>query len=50
MTQERISDRRSLLKEFDRLRNDLDLSGSMEAMDRMIVLFPNGLSGSLENR
>jgi hypothetical protein len=31
---ERISQRRALLKEFDRLRNDLDHSGSMEAMDR----------------
>jgi hypothetical protein len=31
---ERIQERRALLKEFDRLRNDLDVSGSMEAMDR----------------
>lgn len=31
---ERIRDRRSLAEQFDRLRTDLDLSGSMEAMDR----------------
>ena len=31
---ERVHERRGLLKEFDRLRADLDRSGSMEAMDR----------------
>ncbi|HJT78776.1 MAG TPA: DUF1501 domain-containing protein, partial [Gemmataceae bacterium] len=30
----RIGERRSLLRQFDRLRADLDRSGSMEAMDR----------------
>lgn len=30
----RISERRSLLTQFDTLRNDLDRSGTMEAMDR----------------
>jgi hypothetical protein len=34
VTQERIAERRGLVKEFDRLRNDLDTSGVMEAMDR----------------
>src|SRR5262249_18340887 len=34
LTQERIEERRSLLKEFDRMRNELDASGAMEAMDR----------------
>jgi hypothetical protein len=32
--QERIADRRSLLRAFDRLQSDLDHSGQMEAMDR----------------
>jgi hypothetical protein len=31
---DRIHERRSLVKAFDRLRNDLDRSGSMAAMDR----------------
>jgi hypothetical protein len=31
---ERIGERRALLKEFDRLRTDLDRAGTMEAMDR----------------
>jgi hypothetical protein len=34
LTFERIGERRELLRQFDRLRNDLDASGSMEAMDR----------------
>jgi hypothetical protein len=34
LSMERIGERRELLKQFDQLRNDLDLSGSMEAMDR----------------
>jgi hypothetical protein len=34
ITQERIEDRRSLLKEFDKLRRDLDASGTMDAMDQ----------------
>jgi hypothetical protein len=34
VTEDRIDDRRRLLKSFDRLRNDLDRSGSMDAMDR----------------
>jgi hypothetical protein len=32
--QERIEDRRSLLRAFDQVRNDLDRSGQMDAMDR----------------
>jgi hypothetical protein len=32
--QDRIRQRRDLLQQFDQLRNDLDRSGSMEAMDR----------------
>jgi hypothetical protein len=31
---ERIGERRSLLKEFDHLRRDIDASGSMDVMDR----------------
>ncbi|MCE9532299.1 MAG: DUF1501 domain-containing protein, partial [Planctomycetes bacterium] len=31
---ERIGDRRGLLHQFDRVRNELDASGSMEVMDR----------------
>ncbi len=31
---DQVRERRSLLKAFDRLRNDLDATGSMEAMDR----------------
>jgi hypothetical protein len=34
LTQERLAERRDLLRQFDQLRNDLDRSGSMEAMDR----------------
>jgi hypothetical protein len=34
LTYERIHERRTLLQSFDRLRKDLDVSGSMEAMDR----------------
>jgi hypothetical protein len=34
LTMERLSERRLLLKEFDGIRRGLDLSGSMEAMDR----------------
>jgi hypothetical protein len=34
LTHERIQDRRALLKAFDVMRNDLDHSGQMEAMDR----------------
>jgi hypothetical protein len=34
VTQERIQERRALLKAFDRMRNELDVTGSMEAMDR----------------
>jgi hypothetical protein len=34
ISHERIYERRRLLKGFDRLRTDLDLSGSMEALDR----------------
>jgi hypothetical protein len=34
ITHERIAERRELVKAFDSLRKDLDLSGSMEAMDR----------------
>jgi len=34
LTQERLADRRSLLKQFDRLRGGLDSSGSIGAMDR----------------
>jgi hypothetical protein len=34
LTQERIAERRSLVKAFDRLRSGLDRSGSMGAMDR----------------
>ncbi len=34
LSQERIHERRTLLKEFDQMRRDLDRSGSMEAMDR----------------
>ncbi len=33
LTQERITDRRALMKQFDRLRADLDQNGSMEAVD-----------------
>src|SRR6185437_14129796 len=32
--QQRIHERRTLVKDFDRLRNDLDSSGVMDAMDR----------------
>jgi hypothetical protein len=34
LTQERLAERRALLRDFDRLRADLDRSGTMEAMDR----------------
>ena len=34
LTKDRVSKRRSLLEQVDRLRRDLDLSGSMEAMDK----------------
>jgi hypothetical protein len=34
LTYERIHERRQLLREFDRIRSDLDASGTMEAMDR----------------
>jgi hypothetical protein len=34
LTQERIADRRTLLREFDTLRAELDRSGSMQALDR----------------
>jgi hypothetical protein len=34
LTYERLHERRSLLKDFDRLRSDLDGSGVMESMDR----------------
>jgi hypothetical protein len=34
VNQERIHERRSLLHDFDGMRNDLDRSGMMEAMDR----------------
>ncbi len=34
LSAERIRERRTLLHDFDRLRNDLDASGVMEAMDR----------------
>jgi uncharacterized protein (DUF1501 family) len=34
LTQERLEDRRSLLKDFDALRRDLDASGTMSIMDR----------------
>jgi hypothetical protein len=34
LNQHRLQERRTLLRDFDRLRSDLDLSGSMEAMDR----------------
>jgi Protein of unknown function (DUF1501) len=34
LTQERVAERRSLLKEFDAIRRDLDASGAMNAMDR----------------
>ena len=34
LTIDRIHERRALVKDFDCLRNDLDISGSMEAMDR----------------
>ena len=33
LTQQRIYERRSLFEDFDRLRRDLDRSGSMEALD-----------------
>jgi hypothetical protein len=33
LSHERIHDRRALLKDFDRLRNDLDQGGSLAAMD-----------------
>ena len=33
LTQRRITDRRTLLQDFDRLRSDLDQSGSMQAID-----------------
>lgn len=33
LSTERLHDRRTLLRSFDRLRNDLDISGSMQAMD-----------------
>jgi hypothetical protein len=33
LSHERIFERKRLLDEFDRLRNDLDISGAMEAMD-----------------
>jgi hypothetical protein len=34
LDQERIAERRSLVKSFDRLRADLDRSGAMDALDR----------------
>lgn len=34
LTKERVLGRRSLLEQVDRLRRDVDLSGSMEAMDK----------------
>ena len=34
LTHARMDERRSLLKQFDVLRNELDVSGSMDAMDR----------------
>ncbi len=34
LTYERIRERRTLLRDFDGLRRDLDVSGQMEAMDR----------------
>jgi uncharacterized protein DUF1501 len=34
ISQRQIYERRSLVKAFDRMRNELDTSGSMEAMDR----------------
>ena len=34
LSQERIRERRNLVHDFDQLRNDLDSSGVMEAMDR----------------
>jgi hypothetical protein len=34
LSEERIRERRTLLRDFDQLRNDLDASGVMEAMDR----------------
>jgi hypothetical protein len=34
LTYERIHERRALLRDFDRLRRDVDASGQMEAMDR----------------
>jgi hypothetical protein len=34
LSQQRIHERRTLVKDFDRLRNDLDASGVMETMDR----------------
>ena len=34
LDQDRITTRQSLVRQFDRLRRDLDLSGSMAAMDR----------------
>ncbi len=34
ITQERIHQRRTLVRDFDQLRSDLDASGAMEAMDR----------------
>jgi hypothetical protein len=34
LTQENIHERRSLLREFDRVRRDIDTSGAMESMDR----------------
>jgi hypothetical protein len=34
LTQERVAERRALLHDFDALRREIDVSGSMEAMDR----------------
>jgi hypothetical protein len=34
LTQDRIYERRALLRDFDQLRRELDYSGSMESMDR----------------
>lgn len=34
LTLKRLEDRRTLLKEFDRLRRDIDCTGAMNAMDR----------------
>jgi hypothetical protein len=34
LTQERVAERRSLLKEFDAIRRDLDTTGAMNVMDR----------------